>query len=241
MASQSSLSTTYTQRYLPLIATILPQVFAVRVQYPVLHLGPRLLQQSLALFNVLVVEIAFKLELLESEHACDPCVDIENVEDDEEDEEDGEDEVERLSEDGDDVGFSHDSRKRRVFMVDHLQKVIAQRSRYPRTIANIVSYVHGKEHEGRGIGLLVPVQSIVAGELQLEQGIIATENYVGHDHHQQDVKSDKTRQVHDATERVEKKKRRDEDAQFSYDNCSCKETEEDSEGRVQHRFYLAVP
>jgi len=69
--------------------------------------------------------------------------------------------------------------------------------------------------------LLVPIQTIVAGKLQLEKRIVDAEHDITHDHHQTEVQGHKVLNQEDTTEWVEKSESRDEDTQLSYDNCSC--------------------
>lgn len=58
-----------------------------------------------------MAEVVLELELLQSEHAGNESVDVEDVDDDQQEEQDGENVVEGLAKHRHDVGISHHFRK----------------------------------------------------------------------------------------------------------------------------------
>lgn len=82
------------------------------------------MENSSALFNVLMVEVAFKDELLETHVFGDHRVDVECVEENQDNQQHWEDDVVGLSEYWNNIGFTHHSNERCVSIVDYLQKVV---------------------------------------------------------------------------------------------------------------------
>ena len=73
-----------------------------------------------------MLESALELEFLEAEYLGDHWVDVEDVYHYQDDEKNGENNIESLSENWDDVCFSHHLRKGCLSIVDYLQKIIAK-------------------------------------------------------------------------------------------------------------------
>lgn len=101
--------------------------------------------------------------------------------------------------------------------------------------------LHCEEHEGGGVGLLVPVEPVVAGELELEERVVDAEDDVAHHEHQRAVQPDEGRDVRQPPEGVQEGERRQEDRQLSDYHRRCEEGEEDGDDGVQVGLDAAVP
>ena len=101
--------------------------------------------------------------------------------------------------------------------------------------------VHGEEEEGGGVGLFVPVESVEAGELEFEEGVVDAEDDVGHDNHEGQVQHDDGLEPHDDAEGVDHCQGVDENAELGDDNGHCEQHEEDGQDGVDDGFDFAVP
>ena len=82
LAAQASLGTISYSEYFPLVATVLPQILTIRVQYLILHLRPCPLQQSLTFSYILMTKVALELKLFQAKHSRYQSIHIESVDDD---------------------------------------------------------------------------------------------------------------------------------------------------------------
>lgn len=86
----------------------------------------------------------------------------------------------------------------------------------------IIIEIHGEEHKRRGVGLLVPIESIIAGELELKEGVIHTKDDIAHHKHKGAIQTDEGSDMRKFAERIEKGQRGEKDCKFS-DDDSCSE------------------